>query len=261
MKKWWGDINFELNEAKTWRIGQRKISVQRKDAEWLISNEKTNEESFEELVLERATFTDPVIDILPQRYLVKNTQNSLIAKPLLADRSIIVRPHSALNVLPGEKIELYVSSPLWLAFYAHEGRLPISDLPFWLPSDSWFGPNTMVGELCYSKYTDAKVTLDNIQKRSHRAITTINISNEHDEVLTIERISLPAPFLNLYVDATHQFWTDKVCLIHHLDGDRPSFAIKNLTKESEKTDLTLISPAREMADENTFMRSIRSLVA
>ena len=118
MKKWWGEINFELNEAKTWRIGQRKMSVQRKDAEWLIWNEKTEQESFEELVLERAIFSDPTIDILPQRYLVKNTQQSLIAKPLLADRSIIVRPHSALNVLPGEQVELYVSSPLWLAFYA-----------------------------------------------------------------------------------------------------------------------------------------------
>lgn len=261
MKKWWGEINFELNEAKTWRIGQRKMSVQRKDAEWLIWNEKTEEESFEELVIERATFRDPTMDILPQRYLVKNTQQSLIAKPLLADRSIIVRPHSALNILPGEQVELYVSSPLWLAFYAHKEMLPISDLPLWLPSDSWFGPNTMLGELCYSKYTEAKVTLDNIQKRSHRAITTINISNEHDEVLTIERISLPAPFLKLYVDATHQFWTDKVCLIHHLDGDRPSFDIKSLTIESEITDLTLISPAREIADKSTFMRSIRSLVA
>jgi hypothetical protein len=261
MKKWWGEINFELNEAKTWRIGQRKMSVQRKAAEWLIWNEKTGEESFEDLVLERTTFTDLIIDTLPQRYLVKSTQKNLIAKPLLADRSIIVRPHSALNILPGEKIELYVSSPLWLAFYANEETLSISDLPFWLPSDSWFGPNTMVGELCYSKYTDAKLTLDNIQKRSHRAITTINISNEHDEVLTIERISLPTPFLNLYVDATHQFWTDKVNLIHHLDGDRPSFDIKNLIKESAKTDLTLVSAAREVADANTFMRSIKSLVA
>lgn len=261
MEKWWGEISFELDETKTWRIGQRRICVQRKSAEWLVWNEETEDESFEELVLEKAISTDSTIDNLPQRYLVKNTQKCLTVKPLLANRSFIVRPNSTLNILPGEQIELYVSSPLWLAFYDHGGPLPISDLPFWRPSDSWFGPNTMVGELCYSKYTEAKVTLDNIQKRSHRAITTISISNEHDELLAIERISLPTPFLNLYVDATHQFWTDKVNLIHHLDGDRPSFEIKNLTKESAKTDLTLISAAREVADANTFMRSIKSLVA
>ena len=261
MKKWWGDISFDLNKTKTWRIGERRISVQRKDTEWLIWNQETKEESFVELILEDSIPNHCSIDVLPQRYLVKNTQKCLTVKPLLANRSIIVRPTSTLNILPGERIELYVSSPLWLAFYDHAGTLPICDLPFWLPSDSWFGPNTMVGELCYSKYTDAKVTLDNIQKRSHRAITTISISNEHDELLAIERISLPTPFLNLYVDATNQFWTDKVNLIHHLDGDRPSFDINRLVMERDKTDLTLISTAREIANSNTFMRSIKSLVA
>lgn len=261
MKKWWGEIDFELNETKTWRIGMRKISAQRKNTEWLIWNQEIEEESFEELVLEGEISVDNSISLIPQRYLVEKTQKYLTASPRLADRAFIVRPNSTLNILPGEKIELYVSTPLWLALYNHSGTLPISDLPLWQPSDSWFGPNTMVGELCYSHFTEAKVTLDNIHKRSHRAITTISISNEHDELLAIERISLPTPFLNLYVDATHQFWTDKVSLIHHLDGDRPSFDIKNFTKESNKTDLTLISPAREVADANTFMRSIKSLVA
>lgn len=86
----------------------------------------------------------------------------------------------------------------------------------------------MSGELCYSKYTDAKITLDNIQKRAHRAITTISISNEHDELLAIERISLPTPLLDLYVDSNNQLWTDKVSLTHHQDGDRPSFGINSL---------------------------------
>ncbi|WP_158969203.1 hypothetical protein [Paraglaciecola sp. L3A3] len=260
MKKWWGDIGFKLNETKTWRIGNRKISVQRKGAEWIIWNEETQQESFEQLILEDGV-SELSTDIQPKRYLVEKTADFIKALPLLANRSVIVRPSSTLNILPGEKIELFVSSPLWLAFYSQNNKLPISDLPFWLPSDSWFGPSTMVGELCYSKYTDARVTLDNIQKRSHRAITSISISNEHDELLTIDRISLPIPFLNLYVDATEQFWTDKVCLIHHLDGDRPSFNIKNLAKERDKSTISLVSTAREKADEHTFMRSIRSLVA
>tara|TARA_R110002111_G_scaffold145526_1_gene212016 strand:+ start:952 stop:1086 length:135 start_codon:yes stop_codon:yes gene_type:complete len=41
----------------------------------------------------------------------------------------------------------------------------------------------MEGEMCYAKYTYAKVALENIEMRSHRAITTISISNEHDELL------------------------------------------------------------------------------
>ena len=131
MKKWWGDISFDLNKTKTWRIGERRISVQRKDTEWLIWNQETKEESFVELILEDSIPNHCSIDVLPQRYLVKNTQKCLTVKPLLANRSIIVRPTSTLNILPGERIELYVSSPLWLAFYDHAGTLPICDLPFW----------------------------------------------------------------------------------------------------------------------------------
>jgi hypothetical protein len=58
MENWWGEISFELNEAKTWCIGQRRICVQRKSAEWLVWNEETEDESFEELVLEEAVATD-----------------------------------------------------------------------------------------------------------------------------------------------------------------------------------------------------------
>lgn len=261
MKKWWGEITIELNEAKSWRIGQRQIAVQRKETEWLIWNDETKEESHDVLTLEKIDPNDSLLNIIPQRYLVQKTQQSLTVAPALANRSVIVRPSSILNILPGEKIELFVSTPLWLNFATQEGKQLISDLPFWLPSDSWFGPSTMHGELCYAKYTDAKVALDNIEKRSHRAITTISIANEHDELLTIERISLPTPFLNLYVDPANQFWTDKICLTHHLDSDRPSFEIRNLLNKEKNTDLTQVSGAREIASANIFMRSIKSLVA
>ncbi|MDU0355212.1 hypothetical protein RS130_16060 [Paraglaciecola aquimarina] len=261
MNKWWGDINFKVDQIKAWRIGERKICVQRKPSEWLVWDQHTSEENFEPLVLEESSNEQSLSDVVPKRYLLNKTLGSLNVAPLLANRSVIVRPSSTLNVLPGEKVELFVSSPMWLAFYSHVNSSPISDIPFWQPSDSWFGPSTMVGELCYSKYTEAKVNLTNIQKRSHRAITTISISNEHDELLVIDRISLPLPFLNLYVDSSEQFWTDKICLIHHLDGDRPSFRIDKLMKNNAQSALELVSMAREKTDEHTFMRSIKSLVA
>ncbi|MFT4938999.1 MAG: hypothetical protein ACI88A_002031 [Paraglaciecola sp.] len=261
MTKWWGDVEFELNEAKCWRIGRRQIVVQRKEREWLIWNDETKEESFDTLQLETLTDVDSLADVPLQRFLVDKTQNLLSVIPALADRSVIIRPSSVLSLLPGEKTQLYVSSPLWLKFATHGTNLPLTDLPFWLPSDSWFGLSTMLGELCYAKYTDAKVAFVNIEKRSHRAITTINISNEHEEPLTIQRINLATPFLDLYADTDNQFWTDTVCLTHNENNDRPSFEIKRLNTKNSKSAHTLVCSARQIADKFMFMRSIRSLVA
>lgn len=119
----------------------------------------------------------------------------------------------------------------------------------------------MVGEMCYAKYTDARVSLESIKRRSHRAITTISIVNEDEEPLVITRINLPAPFLDLYSDGSNQFWTDNVWLIHNERNDRPSFDIRKLSLDKQKTESELVCSAREIADSNTFMRSIRSLIA
>ena len=116
MKKWWGDISFDLNKTKTWRIGERRISVQRKDTEWLIWNQETKEESFVELILEDSIPNHCSIDVLPQRYLVKNTQKCLTVKPLLANRSIIVRPTSTLNILPGRENRTLCQFPIMAGF-------------------------------------------------------------------------------------------------------------------------------------------------
>lgn len=261
MSKWWGDVEFALNEIKSWQIGQRQIVVQRKAREWLVWNDEVKEESFENLNLTALSNIDSLVDVPLQRFLVDQTQDTLSVIPALADRPVIVRPSSTLTLLPGEKNTLYVSSPLWLTFTANNKKESFADLPFWLPSDTWFGFSPMLGELCYAKYTDAKLALENIEKRSHRAITTINISNEHEEPLTIQRINLPTPFLNLYVDPDNQFWTDTVHLTHNEHNNRPSFEIKKLNADKSKSAHTLAGSSREVADSNTFMRSIRSLVA
>jgi hypothetical protein len=259
MSEWWGDIEFELNETKRWRIGKRQIVVQRKSSEWLIWDQATKEESDEVLHIENVPDAERIVTAPTNRYLLDKTNPRLFVAPALADRSIIVRPGSTLSVLPGENATLFVSTPLWMKCETKQNESTILDLPFWLPSDSWFGLTTMVGELCYAKYTDAKVSLENIKKRSHRAITTIRISNEHIEPLVIQRINLPAPFLSLYADDAQQIWTDTVHLTHNESHNVPSLVIKKLDKTNAR--LKRISDGRKVADSNIFMRSIKSLIA
>jgi hypothetical protein len=261
MSKWWGSIEFELNEIKSWGIGERQIIVQRKKNEWVVWNKTSKAENDNELLLEKIRNLEHLVDVPMNRYLVEKTEQTLLVAPALADRSIIIRPGIPLTILPGQKTELYVSSPLWMSGVTSDRRSQVIDIPFWLPSDSWFGLSTMVGELCYAKYSDAKVELANIKRRSHRAITPIVITNHHEDPFVVQRINLPTPLLNLYSNSSRQFWTDKVHLNHDERVERPSLEIKQLDIYSPSSTFKLVNKAREVADAKTFMRSIRSLVA
>ena len=261
MSKWWGDIEFALNECKTWRIGDRIIAVQRKEQEWRFWNIESKEENANPLQLETPTQPDFLSMAPTQRFLVKQTNSQITVMPRLADRAMVIRPGSIISILPGEKSKLFVSSQLWLAFSLSSTTDAMFDIPLWKPSDSWFGESNMVGEICYAKYSEANVDLATLKKRSHRVFTSIDIMNEHAQALNIQRIKIPMTFLDLYVDKSGQFWSDSICLTHQEDAKKPSFEVKKLNKNKNQTDYAMLSKARQGEDSNVFIRSIKSLIA
>ncbi|MCF2948073.1 hypothetical protein L0668_08145 [Paraglaciecola aquimarina] len=259
--QWWGDVAFGLNDIKVWSVGDRKIAIQRLDKEWIIWNKEVNTESHAQIVTSSLKTTKTLQDVPYSRHLVTHTTDSLKVQPKLADRSIVARPATSLNVLPGEHVELYISSPLWFSVNIRESHTSMVDIPFWRPSDSWFGSSTMHGELCYAKFTDARIDLSQIEKRCHRAITPILIKNEHLDVLTIDRINLPALLLNLYVDDEQQFWTQKVEITRHDDSDKAVLQLSHHLPQHMVKDNKVISMAREKSNQHQLVKSIKSLLA
>jgi len=258
--KWWGNITFNINDIKVWNIGERKIAIQRFEKEWLIWNAETHTESAAQISLKSLKTSNTLADVPYSRHLFKQTEETIIISPSLADRSIVARPASKLNIPSGEQIELYVSTPLWFTVKPKSKPIAIADIPFWRPSDSWFGPTTMEGELCYAKFTDAKISLAKLEVRYHRAVTPVLIKNEHNEMLTIERINLPAPFLTLYADKQQQFWSDKIEITHHNDTQKAGLRLRNKPPVQAGSDVEIVSEARLASHDNHFVRSIKSLL-
>jgi hypothetical protein len=259
-KKWWGDISFDIDGIKVWTMGERKIAVQRLSKEYLIWNAETHSESTSPVTLKTLKSTQTLTDVPFTRHLFTQTHECMHITPALADRPIVARPASKLNIPPGEQIEIYVSTPLWFVVKPPSTSYMVADIPFWRPSDSWFGPSTMEGELCYAKYTDAKVSLAKLEKRPTRAITPVLIKNEHDETLTIERINLPAPFLTLYADTNQQFWTDRIEITHHNETEKAGLRLTNHPPSQLESDAEIVSIARISSHGNHFVRSIKSLL-
>lgn len=259
-KAWWGEFTFTIEQQLCWKIGERAIMLKRLKNEWNSWNLETLNENDDEIFVSEANEPDLIKEAKFGRYLQQNTSEIIQVLPLLADRSIVARPDTPLTLLAGEKSRLYVSTPVWFTATLLPKGENLLDLPFWRPSDSWFGPSTQVGQICYAKYTAARIQLDNLERRPHRAITPITVINNHDKPLTIERINVPVTLLHLYSDENQQLWTTGIS-VHierhsdnvelHLDKHAPIEALSSI----------LINGPRVNTEQSILIRSISSLFA
>lgn len=257
---WWGSFTFSLEQNIQWRIGPLTLIVRYRDGEWHIGHHRT--ETFEDLdVTWEVQSTDQLPDTLDNnsRYIFSQTVKQMIVTPRLADRPIISRPRIPFNLTAGEEVTLYVSSLLWLELAL--GTSPstkLEEVAIQRPSDTWFGPSTLEGELCYASATHCRINLAELPQRAHRAITPVRIRNQADTTLTIERLNLPAPLLSIYACADGQLWTPRVTLTRGKDGDMAELLVDNKAPEEAKSP-ELVSRPRTTANVGVLIRAFNAV--
>ena len=157
-----------------------------------------------------------------KRIISREQKSQLEVKPRLADRSIVNQPLTAIQISPGAKTTLYVSTPLWVAFFT--GNEELIELPLMRLSDSWFGPNTLSGELCYSSTTRARLELQLMEQSNYKAITPISIINKGEAPLPLTRINVPVANLSLYLHQGH-YWTSPLDIVLEYGLDQANVTI------------------------------------
>ena len=237
---WWGDFTFDLQEQKCWSIGQRAILLKRKATEWNTWNIESVAQEHDDITLsDGANFTVESTDVVG-RFLEKSTSDTVKVFPLLADRTVI-------------------STPIWFCAHTVPSGKCIVDLPFWRPSDSWFGSSTIDGQLCYAKYTSAKTQLEDLDLHSHKATTSIIVVNNHDQPFTINRINVPVNHLHLYSDEQNNLWTSRLTIeIKNDSSDVELIVDKSVS--SELAPLTFISSPRVSLGHGKLIRRISNLL-
>lgn len=271
--QWWGDFDLLQGQARSWTIGQRSIVIERKASEWNSWNIESPNEEWEALVCDGADaqqWHEQIGETLDTqssfkaktliRHLQQHTTGQLYIAPALADRSMVVRLSSPMRLLAGEKTRIYVSTPLWFQAFAMPGNLMMLDIPFWRPSDSWFGANTRDGEFCYAKYTEARLQLDMLAPRVHRAITPIEVNNKRDAPLDIERLNIPVPLLSLYGDSHNQLWTQLLTVTRDEGNDLAELLLAKQAPE-EAIEAALVAEPRIKVEKHAFTKALSSLFA
>ena len=256
---WWGEFKLHNQQTLQWRIGPLTLLVRNIADEWQIAYERADEMHENTLACE-ITETDLSPDTLANnsRYFIRDHSGILHLKPRLADRPIVSRPWQPFHLTAGEEVTLYVSSPLWIELAVGEKAEKLVEVAIQRPSDTWFGPSTREGELCYASRTSCRLDLAEVPWRPHRAITPVLIRNQADSLLSLERLSLPVPFLPVYSTVNGNLWTPTVILVREEDGDMAALKIEKHAP-AEAGQATLVDEPRSRVSTGTLFRAFNAL--
>lgn len=212
---WWGLFNATVDAVITWQIGPLSFAVLRRAREWQICHRTSDwpDDSPAGWAVGTADSLDCSTGEL-ERHVLAQTDGLLLIEPALADRSVVIKSAVPILVPAGEQISFYVSTPMWVRGHIQGSNHPLLDVAAVRMSDTWFGPSTMEGELCYATTITGRLYLDDLPVRAHRAITPLRIKNNGAAPLKLEKLSLPVPFLSLFDSQEQGLWTEEMTLLH-----------------------------------------------
>lgn len=219
--RWWGSFDAEVDHGLRWRIGPLHFHALRRPDAWELATHR-EEDPFESHVEVGSPITalpDPDEGYEVRRYGIGQAGTSLHLSPATPDRPVVARPETAFVVLPDSRVDSFVGSALWLRMQVGNGRRLMDELPISQPADTWFGPDTTEGELCYASRTSLLSRISDLPLRQHRSVTPVTIENRAASPLVLSRMRIPMPSLGLYFDG-ERLWTERVTLVRELSEER-----------------------------------------
>lgn len=216
--EWWQQQNVPVGQTLECQLGPLSLQVHHGRGEWHVAKAQGDERDAgvgATLRLRGGGIEGEEYE----RFIFAGASSELKLLPLLADRPVVIRPRQTVFLLSGEETTMYLSSPVTLRLIVGDPGIVLQDVPMVRLSDTWFGPSTQVGELCYAGKTSARHALDEVPRRPHRAVTPLHIRNEGAAALPLDKVSLPVPFLSVYGADDASLWTQKATMIRRSDSD------------------------------------------
>lgn len=210
---WWRPTSLETGQCWHYAIGPLSLYLQRRKNQWLLAWKNHSDAQEHYRVVSEAVGAIPD-GLSVSRFVFQNSPAGFCLKPRLLDRPVVVKTSHPVMVPPGEEITFFISSPVCVSVELREPDMVLQELATLRLSDTWFGPSTRVGEFCYAATTHARNDRSEVPLRPHRAVTPVTILNRSQELLAIEKLSIPVPYLAVYGQQDGTLWTDPVSLEH-----------------------------------------------
>jgi hypothetical protein len=261
MKTWWGTFDLSKKGILQKQIGPLWLAIKQNTYEWQIYYEKIT--AWQDDAEGSAVSPESFVlgdETLKERYVLNNNAQKVVLMPALADRAVVARPVTPFYVPVGQTATIFISTPLWVTVALGEEKELLTEIPILRPPDTWFGPDTLTGELCYASRTSGRMAISELPKRSYRATTPVQIRNDSDSHLLLERINLPVPYLEIYEAADHHLWTQAVKMVRKEDAETATLEILD-GPPTQIQGAKLLSDAREQMQGKTIIRTISGFFA
>ncbi|WP_220347723.1 hypothetical protein [Alkalilimnicola ehrlichii] len=254
---WYGEFELPEGAVAEWRIGPARFQVVHRFGEWRVSQQRDEglplhaEVAFDDV--------EPMPEDKVERFVYADQSGVFHVQPLLPDRSVVSRPAAPLFVPAGEAVRLYVTVPLWLQLSVGKQRKRLLEVPSYRPSDTWFGPTTMTGELCYALRSRCRLYLEDAEFVPYRAHIPVQIRNQASKQLSLERVCVPVRQLSLYVTRDGRFWTDEVGLEQRDEGGSLAALRLGGKAPKEAVDAQRIATSRDAPGRRTAIHAFSAL--
>ena len=256
---WQTTYSINKSAGYCWQITSLYLQLFRHPKEWLICwhSDPTNE-SREVSSEALATKAEPQPDLKHEHYVMKSTSGKVRLTPKTADRPVVVRPRNPFILPSQEEATLFVSTPLWIEIAVGDPPRTLKEMPVKRPSDTWFGPSLLTGELCYDSRTRGVMELEHLEYQPNRVITPLLIRNQAETPLTLERVSLPVPLLSIYQADDKSLWTESLSLTREEDGEMAALKITE-GHPRQATRAKKITEPRQKNDKSSLVRAFGGL--
>lgn len=261
--QWWGRFDLHVGVTGRWDVASLSLAVTRLAREWRMQH---RERKFEEgsSASWSVTVPGPVLDddAKVMRYVVRDPSDAIMIQPALADRPVVTRPVEPIYLQGGEETTIFVSSPLWVNVHSETMDGPFLDVPSHRPSDTWFGPSTMEGEMCYAARTQGRLSLAEVPLRLHRALTALSIRNKGKQPLLLERLKLPVCQLSLFSSARKHkgmLWTSDITIVAGKETELAEIHVETGAPQ-HIAGAELVSGPREPLENYVLKRAMHALL-
>lgn len=255
---WNQSIEVPENHCVHWKIGPLSLEICRLQREWQIWHDRSADPldaKHQGPVLSSSDERQPIRP--PTRYPMGNTEVPIRLIPVCADRAIIAKPLDTVVLPAKQQVTVYIGSPVWVRVLA--GETILCEIPTWIPASSWFGPSTIVGSLCYSTRTRARLDCTNLLKSPGRILTAVVISNASSGQISIERLALPLPLMATFATSDGSLWTEQARIDYRTETD---FASAEMEKGPplKNQPAIRVCPARQPPPAGHFSRLFGALL-
>jgi hypothetical protein len=257
-RHWWGTFEVPVDQALHWRIGPLDLWLKRLPCEWRIAYQTAEDPRDPNLLVAQPFREEDFEEGISVLRVAGATEQQVRLSPTLGDRPIVVRPKMPFELPANRQVSVFGSLPVWVRVSLPPSDEVLLEVPTVRLSKTWLGPNTLEGEICYAAQLSPRLRLEHLPPLPHRALAKVDLHNRAADTLKLERLSLPAPDLQLFAAADHRLWVQNIRVIRGHDGEKAELILLPSAPE-EANEARALEPASPHRSRNFLVRAWSSL--